>query len=55
MQRRCDKVAAKTFSRKLLKGLRYIMRVLGHDTIETTAIYPSLSGAEAAREYWEKW
>jgi hypothetical protein len=29
--------------------------VLGHDNIETTAIYLNLSGEEAAREYREKW
>jgi hypothetical protein len=29
--------------------------VLGHDNIETTAIYLNISGAEAAREYREKW
>jgi site-specific recombinase XerD len=30
-------------------------RVLGHDNIETTAIYLNISGEEAAREYREKW
>jgi integrase/recombinase XerD len=36
-------------------SLASLQRVLGHDNIETTAIYLNISGAEAAREYREKW
>jgi integrase/recombinase XerD len=36
-------------------SLASLQRVLGHDNIETTAIYLNISGEEAAREYREKW
>jgi integrase/recombinase XerD len=36
-------------------SLASLQRVLGHDNIETTAIHLNISGAEAAREYREKW
>jgi integrase/recombinase XerD len=36
-------------------SLASLQRVLGHDHIETTAIYLNISGEEAAREYRDKW
>jgi integrase/recombinase XerD len=36
-------------------SLASLQRMLGHDNIETTAVYLNISGEEAAREYREKW
>jgi integrase/recombinase XerD len=36
-------------------SLASLQRVLGHDNIETTAIYLNISGEEATREYRDKW
>jgi integrase/recombinase XerD len=36
-------------------SLASLQRVLGHDNIETTAMYLNISGEEAARKYREKW
>jgi putative transposase len=48
VQRRRDKIAAKTFFRKLLKGLRYIPRVIVTDQLRSygAAVRELLPGVE---------